>query len=98
MRRASLACRWPSTPATPRRFGSRPTRKTNASKSCAPIPMGMPWESLHVEVRLVGAEVVKQQEGIVELGAAPTNRAMKVDASAFDGRAALDNHANQQIG
>src|ERR1017187_1657838 len=60
-------------------------------------PMGMPWESLHVEVRLVGAEVVKQQEGIVELGAAPTNRAMKVDASAFDGRAALDNLANQPV-
>ena len=60
-------------------------------------PMGMPGEPFHVEVRLVGPEVVEQQEGIVDLRATPTDRTMKVDASTFDGRAALDNLANEPV-
>jgi hypothetical protein len=50
----------------------------------------MPRETFPVVLGLVGAEVVEQQKGIVQLRVSEADRAVQVNAGTFNDRATLD--------
>jgi hypothetical protein len=60
--------------------------------------MGMPGEAAAVLVRIVRAEIIEQEEGIVFLREPKADRAVKMNARTFHGRPAFDHLADAPLG